>query len=931
MQRKIYFLLTLLIGCCSLSGFAQNESKTALVKGRLLNKLTLQPANDVQVTIPYLKMLTITDDGGEFTFSLVPYGNYSLIVNGTMIVPDTFRISVTENIVDLKEFMVIPNDGAAPTSNQIPTIALEENTLTGEEDGVRASNVSGLLTASRDPFQNTAAFVWSSYRFQPRGYRRNQQEVQINGALMNDIETNDAYWSQWGGLNDVFRSRSSSYGLQASDYAFGGLSGSVYFDATAASQRKQTRVTYSLSNRSYRNRLMLTHSTGRMKGGWSFSASASKRWAEEGYTEGTFYDSYSYYAAVSKRIGAKHEINLTTFGAPTRRGKVAPAVQEAYDLAGSNYYNPNWGYQNGKKRNAKVANIFQPIFILNYVYTPNDRVHWNTAVGYQFGKSRNSTLDWYNAKDPRPDYYRYLPSYYRLNDKDESNAEFLGNRQIDWDRLYNTNYTNYETINNANGIPGNNITGKRAVYAVSEDVEDIQKYTFNTNLQYSVDDHITFYTGLSFLSQRTESYKQMKDLLGGDFFLNLNQFAVQQYVPNIAFNQYDVENPDRLIREGDKYNYHYISRFNKARLWEQVVLKYNKIEMFLAVNAGYNSFSREGLYRNGLFADASKGKSPAYVFPNYGIKGGLTYKLNGRNYLFVNGSYAAEAPTFDNTFISARTRNITIDNPEVQHTRSLEGGYLMHAPKYNIRIVGYVTELTDGVDVKRFYNDDPSYQTFVNYVMQDVNIRYVGTELALDVKLLPQFSASVVAAIGQAFYTNNPTVSITRDNDTVGTAKKREVFVENVNVSAGPQNAYSLGLNYRSKDFWYASVNFNYFDNNYVDVNPDRRTLEAADLVSSNAVLYHEIFDQQKLPAAFTMDIFGGKSFMLNKYSKKIPRSAMLYLNIGISNLFNNTSLATGGFEQLRYDFTDNNPGKFPSKYFYGLGRNFFVNISLKF
>lgn len=932
MRRKLNWLLIVLLSFCAQQLKAQEGEHTALVKGRLLNKLTLQPANDVQVTIPYLKLLAVTDGEGNFIFSRVPYGNHTVVVGGTMVVPDTFRILVNEKVVDLKDFNVTPNENAAAqTANQIPTIALEENNLSGEDDGVKTSNVSGLLTASRDPFQNTAAFTFGQYRFQPRGYERNQQEVQINGAPMNDVETNDAYWSQWGGLNDVFRSRSNTYGLQPSEYAFGGLNGTTYFDATAANQRKQTKITYSLSNRSYRNRLMLTHSSGLLKGGWSYSASVSKRWAKEGYVDGTFYDGYSYYAAVSKKIGTKHELNLAAFGAPTRRGKTAPATKEAYDLAGTHFYNPNWGYQNGEKRNAKVADNFQPAFILNYEYTPNEKLRWNTAVGYQFGKNKNSAIDWYNAQDPRPDYYRYLPSYYTLNELDPANAPFTRaqNQQINWDLLVNRNLANYET--RTDGTTGETINGRRSVYVVSNDVDDIKKFTFNTNLQYALNDHITLHGGVTFLSQRTESYKQLVDLLGGDYFLNLNQFAVQQNVPNVNFNQYDLDHPNRLIREGDKYNYDYISRFNKSRVWAQSVFTFNKADFFIAANAGTNSFSREGLYRNGLFADISKGKSEVQNFVTYGVKGGVTYKLNGRNYLFVNASYGTDAPTFDNTFISSRTRNITVDNPEVQRMASIEGGYLMRSPKYNIRAVGYVTDVTDGAEVKRFYNDDPAYQTFVNYVMQNVNTRFIGTELAAEVKIIPQLSVIGVAALGQAFYTDNPNVSVYRDNDTMRTARVREVYVKNMYVAAGPQSAYSLGFKYFSKDHWIANLNFNYFDRNYVDVNPDRRTGEAADLINQNSELYAKIFNQEKLPSAFTVDVSASYSLLISKYSRKIPRNTYLLFSAGVSNLLDNQDVVTGGFEQLRYDFTDNNPGKFPSKYFYGLGRNFFINVSLRF
>jgi hypothetical protein len=90
------------------------------------------------------------------------------------------------------------------------------------------------------------------------------------------------------------------------------------------------------------------------------------------------------------------------------------------------------------------------------------------------------------------------------------------------------------------------------------------------------------------------------------------------------------------------------------------------------------------------------------------------------------------------------------------------------------------------------------------------------------------------------------------------------------------------------------------------------------------------VLDQERLPSAFTLDLFGGKSFLLSKFSKAIPRNTFLYLNVGLSNALNNQAFRTGGFEQLRFDF-DGSPGSFPPKYFYAYGRNFFVNASLKF
>ena len=53
----------------------------------------------------------------------------------------------------------------------------------------------------------------------------------------------------------------------------------------------------------------------------------------------------------------------------SKRGKGSASVQEAYELSGNNYYNPNWGYQNGEKRNARMSNFHKPMLILSHYWT----------------------------------------------------------------------------------------------------------------------------------------------------------------------------------------------------------------------------------------------------------------------------------------------------------------------------------------------------------------------------------------------------------------------------------------------------------------------------------------------------------------------------------------------------------------------------------
>lgn len=875
-------------------------------------------------------MQATTDGEGQFTFSSVPFGNYHLIATMGIIHTDTIALSVGQEVISMDAIEVTVDDAATSMeSQQLPTIALEESVVSSDEDGVSDQSISGALTASRDPFLAASSYTFGPLRYQVRGYKRDQMEVYLNGILMNDVESGFASWGQWGGLNDIFRNQSVTFGLEPGEQGFGGLIGASEIDATAAAQRAQTRISYSASNRTYSNRLMVTHNTGMMQNGWAFSVSASKRWADDGYIPGTYYNGYSYYLGISKQLNDKSSIHLTTFGAPTSRGKSAPVTREAIALAGDNYYNPNWGLQDGKIRNSKVNNSFQPTAILSYEYKPDRSTILDAAFAFQTGYNGNTSLDWYNNPDPRPDYYRYLPSYF-LNDPNgpdyagaEATRAYLtedpNRMQIDWNRLYQNNMTNIRTVNG--------VTGKRSLVIIGEDRDDVNRYSFTSNLQKNLNEHVTLRTGVAGMLQMTESYRKVEDLLGGDFFVNLNQFAERTYVGNVEFNQNDLNNPNSIVKVGDKYAYDYKSQFYRAYWWGQSSFVFNKVDLFLTAKVGTEGFKRDGQFKNGLFPSNSFGASETFNFLTYAVKGGLTYKIDGRNYLYANGGVMTNAPSFDNTFISPRTRNSAIDAPKTEMIKTVEAGYLLHSPKLTGRLSGFVTDFTGITETKRFYHDD--YQTFVNYVMRNVDVRNLGAELAIQAKVSPSFSATVVASWMQVFYTNQPDVSIYVDADTSSNVATSKVYIKNFFVASGPQSAYTLGLKYNSPKYWYANVNFNYMDRNYIDVNPSRRTTEAVGLLS-DGIEKSAILAQEQLPAVFTMDVFAGMSIKVNKYIKAASKKSFVYLNAGVNNILNNQSI-NGGFEQLRFDYSTQDANRYPNKYFYGYGTNFFVNISYKF
>ncbi|WP_207496261.1 TonB-dependent receptor [Aridibaculum aurantiacum] len=817
--------------------------------------------------------------------------------------------------------------------DNIPVISLDEG---GMGDG---QNISSILTAGRDPFFSAASFNFSAVRFRLRGYDNDLNTTFMNGIPMDNLDNGFTPFGLWGGLNDVMRNRELNLGLRPNTFAFGDIGSNTNIDARASRQRKQTSFGYALSNRAYTHRFNFTHSTGISKKGWAFTVSGSRRWADEGYVPGTYYNGWSYFFAVDKKISNRHTLSFTAFGAPTENGRQTGAVMEAMELTGSHYYNPAWGYQEGKKRNANVAKTHQPFFIFTHDFRINNSTTLTTAAGYSTGERSTTALDWYNAADPRPDYYRYLPSYQQdpavqqqAREAIMANPNLL---QINWLALYEANRGNWETIRNVNGIAGNDTSGRRSRYVLQDRVIATNRFNANTVLNTRVSDHLEFSAGATFQAQRNNYFNRVNDLLGGAFYVDLNQFAERDFPNNPNVNQNDLNRPNRIVGVGDKYGHNYDINVRRASAWAQGVFKFSKVDFFLSGELSNTNFYRVGNVRNGLYPNNSFGKSSVNNFTNYALKGGMTYKIDGRNYVYANAARLTRAPFFENVYIAPRTRDFIQDNTTSETVTSVEGGYVLNAPRVKLRLSGYYTNFDNQMNVMTFFHDE--VRNFVNYALSNIDKVHFGTEFGMEAKILPNVTMNAAASIGRYYFNSRQNAIVTVDNNssTLDVDRARQtIYSQNFRVSSTPQEAYSLGFTYRSPKYWFVSLTGNYFDQMWLEFNPIRRTQGAVDGLDLNdkpqAEMYRSIIDQTRWDPQFTLDFFGG-------YSWKLPRrynlgsNSFLVFNGGVSNLTNNQDIITGGFEQLRFDFATRNVNKFPPRVFYSFGLNYFVGVTYRF
>jgi hypothetical protein len=489
---------------------------------------------------------------------------------------------------------------------EVPVITLSTADIEGDAG---SHDISSLLQGSRDIFMNTAGFNFGSARFRVRGLDSENTTVMINGIPVNDPETGRAFYSTWGGLNDATRMSEGHNNIGFSRNSFGGLGGATNIVTRASQYSPNIRTTYSNSNRSYTHRAMFTYSTGMQDNGWAWTLSGSRRAAEEGYVKGTFYDAWAYFLSAERKFNSEHSLGLIAFGAPSKTGRPGVATQEAYDLTGDNFYNPNWGFQDGKVRNSRVNHYNTPWIILSHYWTPGTKTELTTSAAYTFGRGGSTALNWYDshasynepgyqlAGDPRPDYYRWMPSYYAndpvtqnlLNNLWQNDPNFS---QINWDWLYNANYGNLFTVNNANGS-GQSVTGLRSKYIIEERRNDRNQFSFNSNLTYRPTATNTLTGGLNVSLAKTNQFKIITDLLGGEFWYDIDQFAERDFDdPNMSQN--DLLNPNRVVKEGDRFGYDFTGNINEYQAFAQSDWILPSWDFYVAASVSQTTFWRTG-------------------------------------------------------------------------------------------------------------------------------------------------------------------------------------------------------------------------------------------------------------------------------------------------------------------------------------------------
>lgn len=913
-----FFFLSILI---LWTGFCMEAQQVHTISGHLLDLKTRAPISDARVTIENTNFSINTDTTGKFKINVnLKRGSFILFIFKQDYRTKRLAISLEDNNLDLGTILLEKDITIEKTAN---LITLTDGDLSNDDESTSIS--AGLLQATRDIFLNRAAFDFGQAFFRVRGYDSQNGQVLLNGIVMNKFFDGRPQWNNWGGLNDVIRNQEFTNGLAASAYTFGGILGNTNIDMRPSRFRPGTRLSSSLSNRTYTGRLMATHTSPLSEKGIAYSVSASRRWAEEGYLEGTLYDAYSLFGTLEYQFNEKNSFLLTAIMATNRRGRSAAITEEVFELGGRKY-NPYWGEQDGKIRNARERRIFEPIFMLNHFYN-GESLKITSGISYQSGTNSRSRLGYFNAPNPDPTFYRYLPSFY-INSSvgaDFTNAAlaregFFENPQVNWDKLY---VANSNTQNNG-----------KASYVLYDDTAQDAQLSIASVANAKIDSKFNLDFGVNYRKLLSENYAKITDLLGAEFHEDIDPFSDTQNDISGNLNK----------QAGDIFNYHYQVQATTFNAFGQLSAIYDKWNGFIALFGSNTNYQRQGLFRNERFLETSLGDSEQLTFSNYGVKAGLGYKFTERHWLKTNLASISRPPVLQNSFVNPRENNDAVPNLQSEQITTLDFNYFMRLPDLTGRLTGFYTRFQNTTDINFFFVDAGVGSDFVQEVITDLDKLHLGIELGLEYQASSSVKLSAVANVAKYLYASNPNVSINFDTasaeedliDPEGTIDLGVAKIKDLRLAQGPQQAFALGIEYRDPKYWWVGATANYLADNYANISTITRTQSfflnpetGENFPDATPENVERLLAQSKLDDFYLLNLVGGKSWLKN--------GTYISIFASINNAFD-TVFRTGGYEQsrngnfgqLQQDNLRNDPS-FAPKYWYGFGRTYFLNFAISF
>lgn len=936
----------MLLGLVAQSAWAQSFA----IKGKLLDKTSGEPliGAGVQVTNGDVVKGAQTEVNGSYKIENIAPGTYQVTatyigydpVTEKVVVTDkdavvTFRLA--ENNATFTEVEIVA-DVAVERETPIAFSAIKETTI---RESLAGRDLPLILNETPGVYANAAGGGTGDSEVSIRGFSQNNVAVMVNGVPVNDMENGQVFWSNWD-LGDVTKSVQVQRGLSASKLATPSVGGTLNILTRGFDNKRSVIARQELGSNNY-SKTSLMLASGKLKGDWSVTVFGSRR-RGDGWVQGTFDDSWSYFGNISKKFG-NHTLSLTGLGSPQTHGQrsfhggiykvrefsaeKALEIGAAVEKNADGTYKDNYGYD----YNADYGQIDR--------YTVQDRDTTHHRENY------NSQQNFYHKPQIN------LNHFWSISDKlfmsnvvyasvGNGGGQFIAGVSIpskdghtDFQKIYDTNFSK----------------GLSTVVARNS-INNHRWYGFISGLDYRANENTTISIGVDGRSYKGEHYAEVDDLLGGTYTTmsatgtglngNLNQdrlaklykgdkfgniydgfvrsiggFAMAEYkttvlsaflsgtVSQTYYKRINYSQAKLFNINGADYSVGFVNQLTNSNnpIGTKVDnVYYTQSPYFISgkdtVNLNPNSPT---LYKGANYQQATNGRfaeSDPIRKIGYSIKGGLNYNINEFNNIFFNAGYISRPPFID--FIFSRTTGAVIPNAKNEGVASFEVGYGINRSSFKANLNAYYTLWFDKSTTLTL--PDPETQADVTFNASGMDARHTGVELEIGQQISRKLELNAAISLGDWRWTSNGEA---RGFDEFGNELPVVKFnADGIHVGGSAQNQFMVGLRYEPIERFYIRPTFLLFSKHYASFDPK-------DLIGKKPQ------DSYRLPSSRNIDVHTGYSFNFYKDLK-------LNLNGSVLNLLDE-------FYIIKVNPSSNPSDPNTLLAFFNKGRTFVVGASVSF
>lgn len=887
--------------------------ETAKITGTIEDEVTGEPVVGANITYDDGKG-TVTDIDGEYTLELA-YGSYELTVSYVGYQNVTKEIQVdqkrivqdfklkTQQITEVEVVADVAIDRQTPVAHS--DVKLEK---IKEELGSR--DLPMILNSTPGVYATQQGGGDGDARITIRGFSQRNIGVMIDGIPVNDMENGWVYWSNWFGLDMVTKKMQVQRGLGATKVALPSVGGTINILTKGIDSDLGFRVKQEVGN-DWFSRTSFGFNSGELNNGWGITLAGSFK-RGNGWVDKTFTRGYFYFAKIQKQLG-DHQLSLSALGAPQRHGQRSfkQSIETyshdfANDVGVDSFdtperglrYNQHWGMleryriQDGDTTNRgdevvheRVNKFHKPMFTLKDFWQINDKMYWSNMAYASFGWGGGTQLS-------------------------SSNPPLNNSGQINFQQIYNANRYGPFSID-----PAFSDSLRKATSILEKSVNNHYWYGLLSTVNYQLNDEFTFSGGLDLRDYKGEHYREVHDLLGGDY-----------YVDRTNNNQ-----KDPVKKEGDKISYHNDARVRWGGLFGQLEYSTPLWSTFINVSGVYNGYKRIDYFKDKDLAledttmEEAVGQNDTINYegetyhnnsnearfaetkwkwiPGFTVKAGANYNINEFHNVYANIGYLSRTPRFQNVidFDNDFFRNI-----KNEVVKAVELGYSLKYSDVKVDLNGYATQWENkpgpGASVRI---DGETYR----YNINAIDARHLGTELKVAYKPVSGLNIQGVLSYGDWTWQSKDTVRIYDDRQNL--VATRSFDAKGVHVGDAAQTQIGGSVRWEIMKNLYVKGRMTHFARYYADFDPLSLSGEDAGRES------------WKLPPYQLVHFYAGYEFQFKKLRFTLRGSLINALNTTyISDARNNDPY----IENSSSNFDASSAGVF-----FGQGRRFNVSLEMSY